>query len=61
MNKPSSTITAATLAGSGATVFWGLVETFTAVEPSAMLISGSTALAAGLAGYFKKETVLPLK
>lgn len=58
MHKPSSTITAATLAASAATVFWGLVETFSVIEPSAMLISGSTALAAGLAGYFKKENVI---
>ena len=61
MNKPSSTITAATVAASGSTVIWGLVETFTTVEPSAMLVSGSTAFAAALAGYLIKETVLPLK
>lgn len=61
MNRPSSTITFATLAGTATTVAWGLVDTFTDVEPSAMLISGSTALAAGLVGYYKKENVLPLK
>ena len=61
MNKPSSTITAATVAASGATVLWGLVETFTTIEPSAMLVSGSTAFAAAFAGYLKRETVLPLR
>lgn len=58
MNKPSSTITAATLAGMGMTVVWGLVTTFTSVVPTPMLISGSTAFAAALVGYLKKEKVL---
>ena len=58
MNKPSSTITAATLAGMGTTVIWGLVETFSSIEPSAMLVSGSTAFAAAVVGYFKRENVL---
>lgn len=58
MNKPSSTITAAALSGMGMTVIWGAVETFSLIEPSAMLVSGSTAFAAGLVGYLKKETVL---
>lgn len=58
MNRPSSTITAATIAGMGAAVAWELVATFTMVEPTAGLISGSTALCAALAGYFKPEKVL---
>ena len=58
MNKPSSTITAASLSGLATTVGWGLITTFSVIEPSAMLVSGSTALAAGLVGYLKKENVL---
>ena len=60
MNKPSSTIQAASLAGIGASVGWELIATFSAISPTAGLIAGSTALAAAAAGYFKKETVLPL-
>lgn len=58
MNKPSSTITAATIAGMAASVLWELVATFSSVSPTAGLIAGSTALAAALAGYFKKEKVI---
>lgn len=58
MNKPSSTITAATLAGLGMGVVWGLINTFTDFVVDPMLISGSTAFASALAGYFKKENVL---
>ncbi len=58
MNRPSSTISAATIAGIGASVLWEMVATFTTVAPTAGLIAGSTALAAALAGYFKKERVL---
>lgn len=58
MNKPSSTITAATLAGMGAAVVWEMVATFTAVDPTAGLIAGSTALASGIVGYYKRENVL---
>ncbi len=61
MNKPSSTITSATLAGLGMGVVWGSVSTFTSITPDPMLVSGSTAFASALAGYFKKENVLPLK
>ncbi len=61
MNKPSSTITAATLAGMGMAVVWELVVTFTDIELSAGLIAGSVALVSGLVGYYKKENVLPLK
>lgn len=58
MNKPSSTITAATIAGMAAAVLWELVATFTNVSPTAGLIAGSTALAAAAVGYFKKEKVI---
>lgn len=58
MNKPSSTITAATLAGMATTVVWQLVATFSDVEPTAGLISGSTVFVSSLVGYLKKENVM---
>lgn len=58
MNKPSSTITAAALAASGLTLIWGLVDTFTAIQVGAMLVSASTAFVAAAFGYLKKETVM---
>lgn len=58
LSKPSSTITAATLAGMGAALFWELIATFTDVTLSAGLISASTVFVSALVGYFKKENVL---
>ena len=58
MNRPSSTITAASLAAAGLTLIWGLVDTFTAIQVGAMLVSASTAFVAAAFGYFKKEKVL---
>lgn len=58
MNRPSSTITAATLAGLGMTVLWGLVKTFTDIPLDPTLVSGSTMLVSGWVGYMKKENVL---
>ena len=58
MNKPSSTITAATLAGMAMTVVWGLVSTFTSYQVDPTLVSGSVTFVAALVGYFKKENVL---
>ena len=61
MNKPSSTITAAALAGAGVTLAWALVDNFTALSVSAAVVSGSTAFVAAAFGYFKRENVLPIK
>lgn len=61
MNRPSSTITMATLAGMGMAVVWEVVASFTEITPTAGLIAGSVALVSGLVGYFTKETVLPLR
>lgn len=59
MNRPSSTITSATLAGMGMTVVWGAVKTFyPELELAPTLISGSTTFVAALVGYFKREKVL---
>jgi hypothetical protein len=58
MDRPSSTITAATLAAAGITLVWGLVDNFTDLTVSATVVSGSTAFVAAVFGYFKKERVL---
>ncbi|MCH7764578.1 MAG: hypothetical protein IIB95_12720 [Candidatus Marinimicrobia bacterium] len=51
----SSTITWATLAGFGASFVWGLVDTFTDVEPSLGLVGASVALASGIVGKLVTE------
>jgi len=59
MNKPSSTITAASLAGLAMGVLWGAVKTWRPelmLDP--MLVSGSTTFVSALVGYLKKERVL---
>lgn len=61
MKKPSSTITAATLAGMAIAVVWEVIATFTEFVPTPGLISSSTALVSGLVGYYKRENVLPVK
>jgi len=58
MNEPSSTITAATLAGMGAALTWELIATFTDIILSAGLVAASTVFVSSLVGYFKKENVL---
>jgi hypothetical protein len=58
MNKPSSTIKAATLVGMGITACWALVDNFTAVSVSATVVSTTSLFGMSLAGYFKKEKVL---
>lgn len=61
MNKPSSTISAAALVGMGITACWALVDNFTAFTISATVVSTTSLFGMTLAGYFKKENVLPLK
>ena len=58
MNKPSSTITAASLAGAGVTLLWLMVDNFTDLSVSAGLISGSSGFVMALIGYLKKENVM---
>lgn len=61
--QPSSTITAAFLAGAGMTLFWQLLDwlylTPNGLTPPAALVSGSVAFVSSVFGYFKKETVYP--
>jgi len=61
MNRPSSTITAATLAGLGTAMFWELIATFTDVELSLGLVAASTVFVSSLVGFLKKENVLPIR
>ncbi len=57
--KPSSTITAASLAGLGMTFAWEVVmQFFPELELRPTLVSGSSALVMALFGYYKKEMVL---
>jgi len=58
MNKPSSTIKAATLVGMGITAAWALVDNFSAISVSATVVSTTSLFGMSLAGYFKKEKVL---
>ena len=62
MNKPSSTITAATLAGMGMTLLWELIMQFNMIGPvRPALIAGSVAFVSAVVGYFKTEKVLGVK
>lgn len=58
MNRPSSTITAATLAGMAMSLFWGSVNEFTALTVSPQYIALSVTFISGLVGYLKREKVL---
>ena len=61
MNKPSSTITAATLAGMAMSLFWGSINEFTALTISPQYVALSVTFASGMVGYFKKENVLKME
>ena len=61
MNRPSSTITAATLAGLCMSLFWGTLSEFTTIVISPGYISLTVTVASGLVGYLKKEKVLKAK
>ena len=60
MNRPSSTITAATLAGMGVALGWEGVATFTDVVLSPGIVAASTVFVSSLVGFFKTENVLPI-
>jgi len=61
MNVPSSTITAATIAGMGMSFTWELIATFTTVTLSPGLVAASVVFVSSAVGYFKKENVLPIR
>lgn len=62
--QPSSTITAAVLAGTGAALGWLIFGQFylrphgITLDPE--IVSLSTTFVSGVVGYFKKENVLPI-
>jgi len=58
MNKPSSTITAAFIAGLAVAAFFGTLNEFTAIEISAGYVATITTLVSSWVGYVKKERVL---
>lgn len=58
MNRPSSTITAATLAGLAMSLFWGTLNEFSDLVISPQYISLSVTFVSGLVGYLKRENVL---
>ncbi len=58
MNKPSSTITAAGLAGMGMTLFWEMFQQFSTMDVRASLVAVSVAFVTALVGYAKKENVM---
>ena len=61
MNRPSSTITAATVAGVLMSVFWGTLNEFTAITVSPGYISLTVTAVSAVVGYLKRENVLKLK
>jgi len=61
LSKPSSTITAATLAGMGVAIAWQILATFMEVTLEPGLVAGSATFVSALVGYFTVEKVLPLK
>lgn len=56
--RPSSTITAATLAGMGMAVAWETLNEFFGVAISPEYVSLTTTFVSALVGYLKKENVL---
>ena len=58
MNKPSTTITAATLAGMGMTLFWEIVSQFTSIEIRVTMVAASVTFVSALIGYLIRERVL---
>ena len=60
LSRPSSTITASTLATMGMTVVWELFAQF-GFEARPTLVAASVAFVGAFVGYLKKENVLPLQ
>ncbi|MDL1881831.1 hypothetical protein FBQ88_12425 [Gammaproteobacteria bacterium PRO2] len=57
MNQPSSTITAAFLAGTTTSLLWALWSWLGTAVPPPEVVSLSTTLVASLVGYLKPERV----
>lgn len=57
MNQPSSTITAAFLAGMGTTLAWLVASEFFGITASEPLVALSVTFVSSVVGYFKPENV----
>lgn len=60
LRPPSSTITAATLAGMGMTLATEMVAQV-GIELRPTLVAAAVTFVSALVGYFKRENVLPLQ
>ena len=58
MSRPSSTITAAGLAGMGMSIAWGTINEFTPVAISPGYIALTVTFVSSIVGYMKPERVL---
>jgi hypothetical protein len=58
MDKPSSTIQAASLTGLGMTVLWLIIPEFTGYEVPPQIVAATTAFVMAFVGYIKKEKIL---
>ena len=58
IDRPSSTITAATLAGMATSLGWELLSQFTTLEVRPALVASSVVFISALVGYAKVEKVL---
>lgn len=61
LKRPSSTITAATLAGMAMAVLWGTLNEFFGVAISPEYVSLTTTFVSAFVGYIKRENVLPVQ
>jgi len=52
---PSTTVTWAFLSGVGASIIWELLDTFTEIEPTLGLVSGSAIFVSSFVGKLVKE------
>ena len=59
MNQPSSTITAAFLAGMATSLGWLIASEFFGVQGSEAIVALSVTFVSSLVGYFKPENVYP--
>lgn len=59
MNQPSSTITAAFLAGLAVTLAWKLAVQYAGIQADETTVALSVTFVSSLVGYFKPENVYP--
>ncbi len=59
-SQPSSTITAAFIAGQVVVTVWLLIDQFSSIVVNPALVAETATLAAAYVGYRKRERVLPV-